>query len=213
MSFLAVSMGALSDQTRGWNLQDQYQIVMSELTRLSEVEFDPGVRDARRCELQTELSQLEDKLAEHVELMAQTIRERNLTLTDIARNLPPQSALMDFIQYRRLDFAAKTNQWKEQRYAAYLTFPLARDSTNVVVERVDLGEAAPINESIALSLQTNVRWAIRRQGFVRRIAEVEPVGLCPARAASDECFAPDCLPGRTIEPPAIRGTSVRAKRK
>src|SRR5258706_15102094 len=68
----------------------------------------------------------------------------------LAKSLPSQSALLDFIQYRRYDFAAKTNQWKEQRYAAYLTFPLARDSTNVVVERVDLGEAAPINEVVEM---------------------------------------------------------------
>ena len=45
---------------------------------------------------------------------------------------------------------SRTNEWKEQRYAAYLTFPLTNGSTNVLVERVDLGEAAPINESIAL---------------------------------------------------------------
>ena len=83
-------------------------------------------------------------------MVAQTIHERNLTLTDIARSLPPQSALVDFIQYRRYDFAAKKDQWKEQRYAAYLTFPLAGESTNVVVERVDLGEAAPINEAVEL---------------------------------------------------------------
>ncbi len=38
----------------------------------------------------------------------------------------------------------------EQRYAAYLTFPLVGDSANVVVERVDLGEAAPINEAVEL---------------------------------------------------------------
>src|ERR1035441_10401663 len=76
------------------------------------------------------------------------MRERNLKLADIARSLPPQSALVDIIQYRDYDFHAKTNQWKEKRYAAYLTFPLALDSTNVVVERVDLGEAAPINEAV-----------------------------------------------------------------
>jgi tetratricopeptide (TPR) repeat protein len=131
-------------------LQDRYQIVLHEMTRLSEVLFDQVARDARRRELQSELSQLGNKLADRGGLVAQTIRERNLTLTDIARSLPPQSALADFIQYRRLDFAANTNAWKEQRYAAYLTFPLARDSTNVVVERVDLGEAAPINEAVEL---------------------------------------------------------------
>src|SRR5439155_8462813 len=39
---------------------------------------------------------------------------------------------------------------KEQRYAAYLTFPLADDATNVVVERVDVGEAVPIDETVEL---------------------------------------------------------------
>jgi hypothetical protein len=32
----------------------------------------------------------------------------------------------------------------------YLTFPLAEESTNVVVKRVDLGEAAPINDAVEL---------------------------------------------------------------
>jgi CHAT domain-containing protein len=105
---------------------------------------------AKRRELQDEFSQLEARLADRVGLVAQTIRERSLTLNDIARNIPPQSVLVDFIQYRRYDFAAKSKQWREQRYAVYLTFPLANGSTNVTVERVDLGNAAPINESIAL---------------------------------------------------------------
>src|SRR5262249_28897372 len=37
----------------------------------------------------------------------------------------------------------------EQRYAAYLTFPLAPDS-NIVVERVDLSDAAPIDEAVGV---------------------------------------------------------------
>jgi CHAT domain-containing protein len=34
------------------------------------------------------------------------------------------------------------------RRAVYLTFPLVEDSTNVVVERVDLGKARPIDEAV-----------------------------------------------------------------
>ena len=49
-------------------------------------------------------------MGERIALVAQTVRERNLKLADIARGLPPQSALVDFIQYRRYDFSAKTNQ-------------------------------------------------------------------------------------------------------
>src|ERR1035441_8108057 len=122
------------------------QSVQAELKHLLESKPEPTQRDAKRRALEVELSQLEGKLAESVGLVAQTLRERNLTFLDIARNVPPQGALADFIQYRRYDFTAEeTNRWKEQRYAAYMTLPLARDSTNLVVERVDLGEAAPID--------------------------------------------------------------------
>ena len=62
----------------------------------------------------------------------------------------PDRVLVDFAQYRRWDYNVKNKNFKEQRYAAYLTFPLTSDSTNVVVERVDLGEAAPINEAVEL---------------------------------------------------------------
>ena len=44
----------------------------------------------------------------------------------------------------------KTNWWKERRYAVYLTFPQAKDSTDFVVERLDLGEAAPIDDAVDL---------------------------------------------------------------
>src|SRR5206468_3513714 len=50
------------------DLQSQYQTVLSELTRLAEIEIDPVTRESRRSELQTELSQLEDKLAERIGL-------------------------------------------------------------------------------------------------------------------------------------------------
>jgi CHAT domain-containing protein len=111
--------------------------------------------------------------------VAQTIRERDLNLTDIARSLPPQSALVDFIQHRRYDFVAKTNQWKEQRYAAYLTFSLAHDSTNIVVERVDLGEAVPINE------------AVEQVSKLMAAGQIAPKRLQPAlQRLSDLVYAP-----------------------
>ena len=130
-------------------LHGQYQAAEFQLARLSDSKLEPAQRDARRRELQAELSQLEGKLAERVGLVAQTVRERNLSLADIARSLPPQSALVDFVHYRRYDFTAKTNLWKEARYAAYVTFPPAAGTTNFAVERVDLGEAAPINAAVA----------------------------------------------------------------
>ena len=131
-------------------LREKLNAIQNQLDRLPENNLDPVQRDARRRQLQSAKTQIEEALAERNGLVAQTIRERNLTLADIARSLPSQSVLVDFIQYQRYDFAAKTNRWQEQHYAAYLTFPLAHDSTNVVVERVDLGEAAPINDAVEL---------------------------------------------------------------
>ena len=118
--------------------------------RLAESNIDRTERETKRQELQTELGALEVRLAQQHELAATIFESRDLTVTEIARSLPPESVLVDFIQYGRYDFDAKTNQWKEQRYAAYLTFPRARDSTNVVVERVDLGGAALINEALGI---------------------------------------------------------------
>jgi len=130
-------------------LREQYHALQVQLDRLAKSGLDPAEREGARQDLQRQSSKLEHQLSDRSTLLAQMFRDRSLTLNDIARNLPPGASLADFIQYRRYDFAAEgTNQWKEQRYAAYLTFPPARDSTNLVVERVDLGEAAPINEAV-----------------------------------------------------------------
>ena len=105
-------------------------------------------RSAERDKLERELSAVEEQIGDANQLVTHLISDRGLSLADMARCLPVDAALVDFVQYRRTDFCCGEEQWKEQRYAAYLTFPLARDSTNVVVERLDLGEAAPINEVV-----------------------------------------------------------------
>lgn len=105
-------------------------------------------RSSERDKLEQELGVIEEKIAAASELIAQTIRERDLSLADVSACLRPGTVWVDFVQYQRHDFAAKTNQWKEARYAVYLTFPPSKDFTNIVVERVDLGEAVLINEAV-----------------------------------------------------------------
>ncbi len=131
-------------------LRSRYRTASIRLDRLKQSGLSLPQRETRRRALQDELNQLETALAERAESVAVTVRERNLTLTDIARTLPPQSALLDFVQYRKFDLAATTNRWEQPSYAAYLTFPAAKDSRNVIVKRVNLGEAAPINEAVEL---------------------------------------------------------------
>ena len=93
---------------------------------------------------------METSLGDFSQVVERALRERDLTLIDLAQTLPPDAVLVDFAQYQRWDYNEKSKNWKEQRYVAYLTFPLSHDSTNVVVERVDLGEAAPINDAVEL---------------------------------------------------------------
>ena len=132
-------------------LREQYRALQFQLDRLTNSEAEPAYRGANRGDLQGELRRVEQQLSERVGALEQALRDRSLALQDIARNLTPTAALVDFVQYRRCDFTAKgTNQWKEQRYAVYLTFPLSRDSTNLIVQRVDLGEASPIDETVGL---------------------------------------------------------------
>ena len=62
-----------------------------------------------------ELSQVVTELGQRIGLVAERILEQNLTLAAIARQLPAQSVLADFVQYRRCNFAVRTNQRKGNR--------------------------------------------------------------------------------------------------
>jgi len=145
----AVQAALESDaHTETQELRTQWRAVQIQLDRLPESKIDPGERVIRRLQLQGEMAKLETSITERTELAVLRVQERDLKLAHVAHNLPTQSALIDFIQFDRYDFGGQANHWKEKRYAAYLTFPLARDSTNVIVERVDLGEAAPIDDAV-----------------------------------------------------------------
>lgn len=142
-----VQVQALREQAVSLRLQlDEYK--HQEITEWAQERYE--WRKSKRDRLENDLKATEAKIAAASELVAKTVREGDLTLSEIASGLLPHSALLDFIEYRRTDFTAGNSQWKEHRYAVYLTFPLTGNSTNIVVERVDLGEAAPINDNIAL---------------------------------------------------------------
>ena len=131
-------------------LRDRCEQIQLQLIQVSKSDSPTDQRLVRMRELQVEFSRLEDQLAERLRFIGQTIREYRLNQTDIARSLPSQALLIDLVLYVRFNFSDRTNSWKEVRYAAYLTFPLAGGSTNIIVERVDLGEAAPIDAALAI---------------------------------------------------------------
>ena len=137
--------------TRG--LREAYEVLQVQLHALDESPLEPVRREIKRRDFQDELANVETRLADRQQLLGQRLRERDLVLADVAHSLPLQSCLVDLIQFDRYDFNARTNKWRTARYAAYLTFPLEKASTNVVVKSVDLGEASPIDEAVELISQ------------------------------------------------------------
>ena len=105
-------------------------------------------RNSERDKLEQELSSLEKQMALSSARIAQNIRDRNLTLSDISNVLPRDAVLVDFVYFQRKELMTKGPiQPKEFRYAAYLTLPRPKGQTNVVLY-ADLGDAAPIDEAI-----------------------------------------------------------------
>jgi CHAT domain-containing protein len=129
-------------------LRQELDTLLARKAHLSEREFDRSRRREELRVLEGKLARVECQLGERTALLGQAIGERNLTLTAIAQTIPSNAALADFLQYRQFDPTSGTNAWKEQRYAVHLTFPLREGSTNLVVERLDLGDAAPINAAV-----------------------------------------------------------------
>jgi CHAT domain-containing protein len=109
-------------------------------------------QNSQQDKVEAELKEIEQKLASASELVSEVLSESKLSLTEIARRLPPNAVLIDFAQYRRYEprWSAQGYAAYEQRYAAYLTFPLVGDSAGVVVDRIDLGEATPIDDAVGV---------------------------------------------------------------
>jgi CHAT domain-containing protein/tetratricopeptide (TPR) repeat protein len=136
------------------SLQEKADLIHRRLESLSRLEgqkYEEYIkermdwRNSERDKLEHDFATTEASLVGANELVANAIREQNLSLAEIAGRLPADAVLVDLVQYQRTDVVRK--QLKEQRYAAYLTFPFPHHS---FVERVDLGEAAPIDEAIGV---------------------------------------------------------------
>jgi CHAT domain-containing protein/tetratricopeptide (TPR) repeat protein len=143
---------AMEGDPRSWtkDLRERAQAVISQLSLLGESGAGLPQREKTRGDLQSELAKLKTAMGERIAFVGQTIAGRNLKLADIAHGLPAQSALVDFVQYHRYEFLGRVNHPKEPRYAVYVTFAAPEDSTNILVERVDLGEAGWIDGAVEL---------------------------------------------------------------
>jgi CHAT domain-containing protein len=137
-----------SENTTTRHLQAEYLFVQTRLALLSTNEQGLVERDAQRRALQSQLADIEAKLASKLALVEHRIQDSRVTILDVASALPPKSCLLDFVEFERYDFGSKSNRWQGKQYAVCLTFPVPHGSTNLVLERVDLGDAAPVNEAV-----------------------------------------------------------------
>ena len=100
-------------------------------------------RDLER--LQNAVAQDEQSLASGSPLVAQEVAQRQVTAEQVAKHLPPESALVEFVRMR--DWDEKNLGWR--KVPRYLAFVLTPDNQ---VRLVDLGEAPPLDAKIAATL-------------------------------------------------------------
>jgi tetratricopeptide (TPR) repeat protein len=132
------------------SLLEQGEEIRAQLMSLQSARLPAAEQETRRRSLFSELGTVNEMLRQRLSLSAQSVHERETSLSGIAHALPSSAVLCDFLFFYPIGSSPVTNGLSTPRYAAYLTFPLANGSTNVVVERVDLGEATPINEAVEL---------------------------------------------------------------
>lgn len=101
-------------------------------------------------ELNTQKEQLEVELAHHVPEITLARQLRTADRQAVAHALPRETALVEFVRFDTFDFdaiaARGERHWKEPFYIAFVL--VAGDSDRV--QLVNLGEAVPIDEQIAL---------------------------------------------------------------
>ena len=163
-------------------LHEKQKSIQAELRALEESKLPLADCLARQQELGAELGSLGKRLGDQILLVGDLIAERDVNLPRIAQELPVNTALVDIAHYRDYDHSAQTNNWREKRYAAYLTFPMSGDWTNQGVRRVDLGGAKPIDEAIAQlhQLILDKRIAPKRlEPVLRRLSALVYAPLAP----------------------------------
>ncbi len=131
-------------------LIEQRLALLAQLETVTASPLDSTDRNSIVRDLEEQIRRTEARLGEQDTLPAQRLLERELTHGTVVQNIPHGAALLDFVYYYRCDFSAVSNRVKEARYAAYVTVPLPAGPMDVLVDRVDIGQAALVDEAIAV---------------------------------------------------------------
>ena len=154
---------------------------------------DPAGAEAYRRqveEIDTRVGELERRLADRSALVAQQLRQRDLTHAAIAGHLPADAVLAEFIKIKDYDW--KQGKWSgSQRYLAFLLHP------DKQIELIDLGDADALENALREPLRQLDRIGLDGElqlSAARKLHQVLWQPLAPAAgAAGTVVFSPDGL--------------------
>ena len=120
---------------------------LAQLTLSPPPKMKPQDVQHRRDAAETEVGDLESKLAQESSQFANERRIGQTTLAAIAAAMPPDSVLLDYAKFHNFNFKAtgKEQPWSDCHYVVFIT--AAGKQPRLVL--VDLGLAQPVDDAIA----------------------------------------------------------------
>lgn len=129
-----------------WNELTSQRVILAKQMQSGAGNLMPEEYQSHLKALQDAISKLESRLAAKSALVAQNLKQRNVTSKEVARVLGEDSVLVEYAKIQDYDWDKKqwTNIWR------YLAFVLKGDGS---VMLVDLGEASSLDQEIARFLR------------------------------------------------------------
>jgi CHAT domain-containing protein len=150
--------GRLSEAARKeWN---RMSVLRNELSRLLLNKPEKMLVEqykSKLASLQQQIEESERRLAGESALVAKELQQRTLTIERVAKQLPKNGALGEFVKIHDFDFA--TGKWRPSW--RYLAFILAGDGN---VTLVDLGDANAL-EALAQRALTDIKTSLGTRGI------------------------------------------------
>jgi CHAT domain-containing protein/tRNA A-37 threonylcarbamoyl transferase component Bud32/Tfp pilus assembly protein PilF len=148
---------AASQDDEARTLSRELSSARGRLARLTVVPLpDPQAHAARLQELTEQKEEVEQKLARRLKVIAPPRTQDAVTPDDLLRALPKDTAFVDLLRYWSIDQDPKVpGEPGESRTPRYLAFVLRQGQP---VQRVELGEAEPIEQALKQWRREIIDW-------------------------------------------------------
>ncbi len=182
---------ALSNRVKTKELLEKAREIKAKLSQFKDMDLGKWMKEinegkiSERSRLEKDLSEIQEKISEENQLLAQVFQERDIGLFDISGILPANSVLVDFVEWRPSK-GIETNP-QESQYTVYLTYHFNPNIKRQTIKRVDLGQADTINNLIEkISLRINNKQYEARD-LKENLAKLSQLIYDPIREAVKDC--------------------------